>query len=252
MAVGDQGYTERRAADRTRDGPGHVEAKFWHLKKSPLFSTLSREEMQALRHEGEPIDVWWPNRLVPLGRSEEPSLYLVKMGYVRVVGIEESGEESTPMILGPGDMFGTLSEAGGGFAGVCRTVTPACLIRISRSRFERLAAGHPRVAMTLTRISLMGIRRLEVRLAQMAMRPAPARLAAVLLDLDAQAGQAFPEGRVIDLPLSQTDLAKLAGTTREYVTRTLKTFREKGWVEVTRKRMTLKNPDALRTSAGWS
>ena len=71
----------------------------------------------------------------------------------------------------------------------------------------------------------------------------PTRLAQTLVDLgdrlDAQGG-------VIDLPVSQRELAEACAASREAVTKALAAFRTRGWVRTGRRSITVLDIDALR------
>ncbi len=211
--------------------------KLWHIKNCPLFSALSPDEMHAIEAAAQ-MNEYPKNKLVPPPPEGEPSLFVVKKGHVQLTYVDDSGNEAVVMMLGPGDMFGSLDDEGGGFGEYCRTVSDACLCRISRPKFEHMLQKYPNLAFRLTKFSLLRINRLQVRVAEMMMRQADARLALTLLDLDQQVGRTEADGRrKLGLGLTHSDLAKLIGSSREMVTMLFRKFRaaklvetEKGWI----------------------
>jgi len=54
----------------------------------------------------------------------------------------------------------------------------------------------------------------------------------VLLNLAAERGRATEQGTVIDMRLTQQELAELAGMTRETMARTLREFQQAGCIRV--------------------
>jgi CRP/FNR family transcriptional regulator, cyclic AMP receptor protein len=72
------------------------------------------------------------------------------------------------------------------------------------------------------------------------------RLAKKLLDLARDYGRSTPEGIVIDIGLTQQDLARMVGVTRESVNKHLGTFRSRGIVETRDRRIIICRPDELK------
>jgi CRP-like cAMP-binding protein len=211
--------------------------KLWHIKNCPLFSALSTEELEAIKAASEMYEMG-RNRMLPAPPQDEPSLFVVKKGHVQLTYTDEQGNEAVVILLGPGDVFGSLDSTDLTFGEHCRTVSDACICRISRPRFEAMLHKYPTLAFSLTKFSLLRISRLQVRLAEMMMRQADERLALALLDLDRQVGRDEPGGRrKLTISLTHADLAKLIGTSREMVTILMGKFRqqslvesEKGWI----------------------
>jgi CRP-like cAMP-binding protein len=190
------------------------------------------------------------NKLIPAPPEGEPSLYVVKRGHVQLTYTDEMGNEAVVILLGPGDVFGSMDPSDLSFGEHCRTVSEACVCRISRQRFEVMLQKYPGLAFSLTKFSLLRINRLQVRLAEMMMRQADERLALALLDLDKQVGRTEGDGRrKLSLALTHADLAKLIGTSREMVTMILGKFRKLGLVETNRGWIYLTDLDGLRRVA---
>jgi CRP/FNR family cyclic AMP-dependent transcriptional regulator len=75
------------------------------------------------------------------------------------------------------------------------------------------------------------------------------RLAARLLELADRYGEATDNGVVIALPLSQEELGAWIGASCAGLAGALKTLRELGWTETPRRRILVRNPEALRSRA---
>jgi CRP-like cAMP-binding protein len=57
-------------------------------------------------------------------------------------------------------------------------------------------------------------------------------------------------GALIDLPIRREDLARMAGTSPETLSRTLHGFARRRILSLDRRRIEIRNPDALRRAAG--
>jgi CRP/FNR family transcriptional regulator len=74
-----------------------------------------------------------------------------------------------------------------------------------------------------------------------------ARLARLLLELSHQIGEHLPEGAYrFPLLLTHEEIASMACTTRETVTRTLSQFRKDGWIAIEDGILTVAAPDQLQ------
>ena len=75
------------------------------------------------------------------------------------------------------------------------------------------------------------IRRLNSQLSDIFFLDLPGRLARTLLRLADQHGRQTEEGILIDLSLTQTDLAEMTGATRVSINKAIGRFRRAGWVK---------------------
>lgn len=224
----------------------HIGDKLWHIKHCPLFSALSPDELEAIRSASQMYEVG-KNKVIPPPPESEPSLFVVKKGHVQLTYSDVEGKEAVVILLGPGDVFGSLDPDDLTFGEHCRTVSESCVCRISRQKFEHMLQKYPGLAFRLTKFSLLRINRLQVRLAEMMMRQADERLALALLDLDKQVGRDEPDGRrKLTLALTHADLAKLIGTSREMVTILFSKFRKAGLIETDKGWIYLRDPAGLQ------
>jgi CRP-like cAMP-binding protein len=72
------------------------------------------------------------------------------------------------------------------------------------------------------------------------------KVARVLLNLATERGRATERGTVIDLRLTQQELAELAGMSRETMTRTLRDFQQAGCVRIDSGIITILEIDMLQ------
>lgn len=224
----------------------------WHLQQCPLFRNLRGEDLEAvfsmarLTSFGPDEDVNAPTEL-----DETQSFWVVKRGHVKLGFVDDQGRESTVMILSPGDLFGSFPMAAvDAYGEHSRTLTSACLCSVSHKDFERLMRKHPTVAYEINKAAFRRIEKLQVRMADLLMKPIEERLAITLLQLNRQIGEDDGEGgRTFGLPLSHRDLANLVGSSREMVTHVLRRFREEGLIESARKELRLCNLPLLEKVA---
>jgi len=173
------------------------------------------------------------------------ALHLIDKGRFAVRVATPLGDTAIFAILGPGDMFGELSLLGDPAARRSATVAalePAETRSVHRLDFDRLRATHPKSAQVIISILAGQVRRLSRHLLEALYVPADKRVLRRLLDLGDLYAEA--DGTTI-VPLTQEDLAGLAGTSRATVNRVLREEEARGSVKLGRGRTTVLDRDAL-------
>ena len=175
------------------------------------------------------------------------SLHLIAKGRVAIRVNTPIGDVATLAVLGPGDFFGELALLGP----ASRTATVVALekaetVSIHRDTFETLKREHPAVETFLTGVLGAQVRRLSGQVLEALFVPAEKRVVRRLVELARLYGEG-DAGTVI--PLTQEDLASVAGTSRATVNRVLGQVTEAGAVTVSRGRITVTDPALLERRA---
>jgi len=215
------------------------------LQVVPFFTNLKREESgelashlvlrhfnngQVIFHHGDPGGL----------------LYIISRGKVKITHSTPEGQEALLAILGVGDFFGELALLDDS----PRSATAEALehtetLTLHRADFMRFIKSNPDFAMQVLQTMARHIRRLNSQLSDIFFLDLPGRLARTLLLLAEQHGRSADDGLLIDLTLTQTDLAEMTGATRVSINKTLGRFRRAGWVKAKGRRFTILDPDAL-------
>lgn len=186
----------------------------------------------TLFHEGDPGD----------------TLHLLAKGRTAVRVSTPLGELATLTVLGPGATFGELALV---FPDSRRTATVVALepvetLTIAARDFDELCRQHPAVQRTLI-VALAGdVRRLSTQMLDALYLPADRRVLRRLATLTHLYAD-HPES--ISIPLTQEDVATMAGTTRPTVNRILQGLTEAGIVTLARGRITITDPEELARRA---
>jgi CRP/FNR family transcriptional regulator, cyclic AMP receptor protein len=90
----------------------------------------------------------------------------------------------------------------------------------------------------------------EVQEVQFATHDVVGRVAHRLAELTERYGVASAEGIVLDVPLSQEELASWTGASREAVNKALQVLRSLHMIETGRRRLTVLDAEGLRRLAG--
>jgi len=215
------------------------------LERVPLFTELSRHELERIAQVAIPRSFPRGVRVFHEGDSSD-ACYIVREGDLRVTREHSDGRAIALASLGPGDFFGELAMLDGeARSASVETLADSELLALPASDMRRVIADHGEIAAKLITALTRRIRETNERVARQSFQTVPSRVAGVLAQLIAE--EAMPEGRQgITVRMRQSDLAQLAGTSRESVSRFLATLERAGVVRVGRGRVTIVEPRRLR------
>ncbi|MER7166193.1 Crp/Fnr family transcriptional regulator [Micromonospora sp. NPDC000207] len=217
---------------------------------STFAASLSPSALDALRRAGNKRIYQATTTLFHQGDPSRHAV-LIEKGWVKVESTSRRGWLALLAIRGPGDILGELSAVDGHPR--MATVTGLTLVEavvLSTERLHECLADRPEIALALVRHVAAALREADGRRVEYGASNGDQRLAALLVELMEKNGSPVGEGVVIDLPLTQHDLAAAVGVSREVVARTLRILRQRRIVLTGRRRITVVRADLLRSLAG--
>ncbi len=216
------------------------------LGRVPLFNELSEDELERIAAVAVPRTFPKNVRVFHEG-DESDACYIVRAGDLRVTREHSDGRAIALATLAPGDIFGELAMLDGGARSASvETLADSELLALPAVDMRRLLAEHPDIAVKLIVALVRRLRETNERVSRQSFQTVPSRVAGVLAQLIAE--EAMPEGREgVTVRMTQADLAQLAGTSRESVSRFLATLERAGVVAVGRGRVTVVQPRRLRS-----
>lgn len=197
---------------------------------------FSRHEV--VFHEGDPGD----------------TLHLIDRGHVAARVTTPLGDVATLVVLGPGQHFGELALVAGSNR---RNSTVIALdavetLSLHRDEWEVLRARHSGIDRFLVAALAGELTRSSQRLLEALYLPVDKRVLRRILELAAifggDAGATGGSDSVV-VPLTQEDIAGLAGTSRPSANRVLRAAEEAGLVRVSRGRVEILDVEGLRRKA---
>ena len=173
---------------------------------------------------------------------------VVRSGWMRVFRNAAFVRDVTLALAGPGELlapgalFGDRSAESGAAA-----ITDAEVVLLAPEAAETAAGGWAALAGPAATSLAHRAMRVERKLEAFSRSPVEARVAAALLEVAEAAGTPVDGGAIrLDLPLSQEDLAGLAGTVRETCSSAVASLARQGLVRGSRLRgLVLVRPDVL-------
>jgi CRP/FNR family transcriptional regulator/CRP/FNR family cyclic AMP-dependent transcriptional regulator len=202
------------------------------LKKVPLFSELDEGELQQLAGVMREQHYKKHSTIVHV---DDPgnALYILKSGLVKVTIEDQHGYEMILRILYPTDFFGDMSL----LDGMPRSATVTTqefsdVLTISRDHFLNIIEKSPKILLKMTSVVSQRLRKANELIHSLAFFDVYGKVARTLLNLAQERGRVTEQGTVIDMRLTQQELAELAGMTRETMARTLREFQQAGCIRV--------------------
>src|SRR5271169_2243481 len=177
--------------------------------------------------------------------ENEPADYIYKVvsGSVRTYNILSDGRRQIGGFYMPGDIFGI--EFDGEHSSAAEAIGDTKVLVIKRSALDALAGRDASVARELFALTARELRRVQDRILLL-IKSAQERVAGFLLEM----AQRASGGNAIDLPMSRQDIADFLGLTIETVSRTLTSLETAAAIEVSTRRIVLRNLSALNRMNG--
>jgi CRP/FNR family cyclic AMP-dependent transcriptional regulator len=176
-------------------------------------------------------------------------VYLLLAGLVKVTGMTGDGEALLAIRAG-GDVVGELAVFDGRpRLATVTTAGPVIARVVARGEFIGLLSRDPQVSFAVTCGVVDKLRAATARRVDFTGCDVATRFARILLELAERYGEQTRAGRAIGCPLTQTELATLAGAAEPTVQRTLRQLKADGIVSTGYRETAVLDMDRLRERA---
>jgi len=184
---------------------------------------------QVIFEEGERAEAFW----------------VVKWGRVKILQVSPEAREQVLRLVYPGESFGEAAALlRGTYPATAEAERPSVVVRFPAEAFREALAQNPKLAINVIVGLSQLLRNFAGLVEALALRDAPARVAKHLLDLAVQSKEEW-----VTLETSKRALAGRLGMVSETLSRTLRTFRKAGWIEVAGPRVRIVDRRALERAA---
>jgi CRP-like cAMP-binding protein len=220
------------------------------LRRVPLLAGLSDTDREALaravaRRRYRRGDI--------IFQKDEPghALFIVERGSVRIYVPSAQGNDLILAVLAAGDFFGDISLLDGRPRSASAAATSdTVLLALERSDFIALITSRPAAAMAVLEAVSRRLRETDEMASDLAFLDVGGRLAKKLLELAGSHGvQRAGGGTLINLSVTQEEMANMIGVTRESVNRNLSEFRRLGLIQSQGRKVIIKDAARLRRRA---
>lgn len=189
------------------------------LKKVPIFSNLGDDDLMKIRKLCV-TQHYEKDRLILIEEDIGKTLFLIQKGRVKVSRMSDDGREVILSILESGGFFGELALIDGKARSASVTaIEDAEALLLHRGEFMALLEDYPQIAISLLKELATRIRKSDTQIKSLSLQDAMGRVASSLIMLAEDSGR-IRQGKVVipRIPLQQ-DMANMAGTSRETISR---------------------------------
>jgi CRP-like cAMP-binding protein len=214
----------------------YEDLKYWYLRDHKLFRTLSFGQIRQLciiigfkkAQKGE---------IIYFSSSDLPRIFLLKKGNIKIVAVDEDGNETIKDIIQKGDLFGELTleadSQSNEYAKVLSDDVAICSFLMSD--FEDLLLRNPSLALSYTKFVGLKMKRIKNSYANLISKDAKTRLFQFLKDWAEKEGKKIEDKVVIENYLTQNDIAQIICTSRQTATQLLNEMETNGTIVYSRK-----------------
>lgn len=218
------------------------------LKFVPIFADLPIDTIAKIEKIGI-RKIYQKDNPILLEEDSGNALFVILSGKVKVSRSSNDGREVILTMLGESDFFGEMAI----LDGLARSANVIAIEKsevflIQRNDFLKLLHSHPEISIVLLQELTSRLRNADMKIKALSLKDAEGKVATVLLQIAEYSGKIKNGVVEIDrLPIQQ-DLANMAGTSRETISRTLHSFAKRGFVELDGNKLRIVNYEEFKES----
>jgi CRP/FNR family cyclic AMP-dependent transcriptional regulator len=220
--------------------------KYWYLHEHKLFRNLSFSEIDALcilkRFKKSK-----KNEIINLPFSEKERIYFLKQGTIKLVKIDDEGEEVLLEILQKGDLFGDLNfEKNTDSDEFFKVVSNEAIIcTFFRENLEEVMQKKPEFALNYIKFIGFNYKKIQNSYKNILFRDAKTRLL-LLLNLIIEKENIATTSFTLPNYLTQKDFAQLICTTRQTIISLFKELEQEDMLQYSQKEIIIPNIQKIK------
>lgn len=174
------------------------------------------------------------------------AVYVLRSGSIKLAKIDLGGHEKTLALLRPPEFFGEMAALGDTSRSATATaLVPVEVMLLFEDDFHRLMRDYPQISLNVTTTLANRLRGMDDEAQVLSYKDAQGRVAYVLLRLHQGGAVAFDADGYALIRLTHQELANMAGTSRETVTRALKALEGERVIETRPKEIVIRDRQGL-------
>lgn len=215
------------------------------LANSSLFQNIDYRDLETIAKYAKVKSA--KTREVVCRRGDTGSqMFIIARGRVSLHTDSDEGKELGFGFMREGDIFGEIALLDGGErTATVKAIEATELLVIEKRDFLAFLEKTPKVAIQLLATMAQRLRRTDEHFEDIFFRNLPGRLAKKFLGLAETYGQETEDGIQIDLKLSQGEIGKFTGATRESVNKQMRAWEAEGLINCKKGWITILEPDRL-------
>lgn len=217
-----------------------------YLRKISYFSELEEQQLKKLYNITTLKPIKKGCIIFTEGQKGE-AIYFVKTGKVKISKISSVGREYTIKIMEEGDVFGESTLfIGGEYPATAEAIEDSEILELKNKDIEDLILKDTQIALSIIKMLAKTLKYIAVVIENLALRDSVGRTASILLTFARERGTPIKEGILVEIDLKRQELANLAGTSRENITRILSQMDRDGIIKLGKDKILIKDLEELR------
>lgn len=216
------------------------------LKYVPIFSELDDVTIEQISKIGS-RKTFKKESVVLFEHETGSALFVIVEGKVKISRVSDDGREVILTILNESDFFGEMAIIDGlSRSANVTAMEDSELFIIQRNDFIGLLQTHPEISISLLKELTQRMRTADLKIKSLSLKDAEGKVATVILQLADDIGKIKNGAVEIEkLPL-QHDLANMAGTSRETISRTLHSLVKKELIDLKGSKLKILNYEKFK------
>jgi len=211
------------------------------LQSVPIFSDLSPADLNKIA-ERMIQRTYTKGQMILLEDDLGQTFFVIGGGSVKITRLSDDGREVILAMLGESDFFGEMSLLdGAGRSANVVALESSEVLTLASNDFLEILQDYPKISISLLEELTQRIRKSDQQIESLSLSDVEQRIGITLIRLAEELGT-IKRGsvKIKNLPYQQ-DIANMAGTSRETVSRTFKLLEEKGLVTREGRKLTIYN-----------
>jgi len=198
------------------------------LESVPIFSDLSKSDLTKIS-DRMTHRKFTKNQMILLEDDLGQTFFVIATGSVKITRLSDDGREVILAMVGEADFFGEMSLLDGdGRSANVVALEASEVLTLARNEFLDILEQYPKISISLLEELTNRLRKSDQQIESLSLSDVEQRIGITLIRLAEELGT-IKQGsvKIKNLPFQQ-DIANMAGTSRETVSRTFKLLEEKG------------------------
>ena len=198
------------------------------LESVPIFSDLSKSDLSKISNRMTHRK-FTKHQMILLEDDLGQTFFVISKGSVKITRLSDDGREVILAMLGEADFFGEMSLLDGdGRSANVVALQASEVLTLARNEFLDILEQYPKISICLLEELTHRLRKSDQQIESLSLSDVEQRIGITLIRLAEELGT-IKQGnvKINSLPFQQ-DIANMAGTSRETVSRTFKLLEEKG------------------------
>lgn len=218
-----------------------------NLKTVSYFSDLNEKEHEILKNITK-LKKFKKDEIIFFEGEKGNYIYIIKKGKVKMLKMNQDGDEQILNIFKKDDMIGEVvifdKED---YPATAIALSDIQLYVINSQSLSQIFLEHPQITLKVMKVISSRLRRAQQRIKDFGLKDSKKRLASLILHLSKKHGNKNSNEKIqIKFFLTQQELANMIGTTRETVSRSLKSIEKDGIIDTSRKEITINSIEKLK------